>query len=534
MDKYKGGSYENYDLEIKTPQELEEAKKASGVTTHKESMRKAKDYAREVGDKKLQQEAEKLFLEANQQDFFQQSISAQDAIVNDAMKEAIIPKKPSEAVEFCVKKRYEIQTDKDLNEKEKIDIIEYYDKKRINTIVENEDLYKKYYKENHSTEMENKMIEGMNSALLELFSKGDHMIFGSGVELRVPKDNPLMGLSFNAEITNVKYYESDNNLNNSKVPTTGSSNNKEDKTKVRFDINITETNKPHIKHTCSIYVDKSLGVIRAAVIPEGLQTQDPKIYVKKLFNPATIELESLLSVANLSSPNNYDSQPYFDRRVGINPESPEDEPTMLRDDEIDTLMGYRRRAIIDINQTQQMLDELLNNLSTEERRKLEDVGGGDIMMRVYSVSRGKYTRQGACPAQQVNGIFQLVFNALQQGEKALLIFENRYIPREVANLPPGSSQRPNTRRLRGKLVLAVGNKVAPEIRKEILKIFRKRRQGSQLTDDEQNKLQIFMDQYGLQDDDTKIDVDIVSGIHYKDGRFIPGSGPKNMGHTYTR
>jgi len=52
-------AYQEEDLGISTPKELEEAKEAAGVTTHAEAMTRAKEYAEWAGDVKLNIAAEK-------------------------------------------------------------------------------------------------------------------------------------------------------------------------------------------------------------------------------------------------------------------------------------------------------------------------------------------------------------------------------------------------------------------------------------------------------------------------------------------
>jgi hypothetical protein len=48
------------DLEIKTPEELEKAKKMAGVVTEKEVLERAEEFGREIHDYKLAQEAKEL------------------------------------------------------------------------------------------------------------------------------------------------------------------------------------------------------------------------------------------------------------------------------------------------------------------------------------------------------------------------------------------------------------------------------------------------------------------------------------------
>lgn len=408
-----------------------------------------------------------------------------------------VPKNAQKAIDYYAQKRRDVVKNNELANDDKFELIANYDRNRVAKIVEDEESYKKYFTQNHNL-MESKFVKGANGSLMKALVK-EHMNFGPNVSFIAPKNNPLSGLSFRSDVSGIEYYN-------------------DEKTKMRVDLDIVELNKPHIKHRSSIYINKELNEIRTAVIPEGLQTQNPSVYVRKLFNVPRIELEAILSMVNLSKSIEYDPRVYQGGRISPQGLPREIKPTKI-EEEIPSTLPYRRRKIEEIDQVQSSLDELLSSWSDDERKILQDEGGGDIIMRVYS-QNGGYCFIGSAPSTNLALIERMTSRAVTIG-KALITFEHAWRPPELDEAPPGSPHRPHTRRLRGGVVLVVGNSVPQKERKEIVDIWRKRKRG--LSDNEQNRLWSFLEKYGMSHD-IQVDLIIANGIHYKDGKFISGAG----------
>lgn len=432
--------------------------------------------------------------------------------VKESWKEGFYaPTEPEKAIEYYTEKRKKILHDHTLKPETKQELIEYYDRRRLFEIVENKGPYEQYYTSQHTGAVESKFIEGANNALRKLLSK-EHYMCAPNTVFIAPKEHPLHGLSFRSKITGVEFYDPN-------------------QTEFRYDIELTETDKPEILHRGSVYINNRLGIIRTAIIPEGLHINNPQTSVKKQFNTSTIELEIITALANLARPIEYESRAYTGQRIAAQgrPLGTEPmEPTQIVEKKESTL-PYRRREIDTIADLPQALDELLDSWTREERKKLEQAGNGDVIIRVYSHQGNQYNVIGSAPAGNMGALSGFTTHALRQGT-ALITFEHTWRPPEVDSLPSGAPHRPHTRRLRGEVVLVVGNAIEPEERTEILSLW-KRRKGK-LTDPEQQKLQDFLNKYGL-NKQLEVDLVLAPGIHYKDGRFVMGSGAGVQEHEYT-
>ncbi|MFH0891657.1 MAG: hypothetical protein V1867_02655 [Candidatus Falkowbacteria bacterium] len=417
-----------------------------------------------------------------------------------------VPKNPEKAIAYYEGKRRKTINDPGLSNEEKYELIAYYDRKRLALTVEDGKSYGKYFDRYHN-DMQGEFIGGANSSLRKMLAK-DHMHFGPDVSFIAPKSNPISGLSFRSDISGVEYYN-------------------DKRSRMRVDMDITESDRPNIKHRASVYIDEEMSEVRTAVIPEGLQIQHPPANVSKLFEIPRVELEAVLSVANLSRPIEYDPRAFSGKRLAPaeNPENAAD-PTRI-EEETPSILPYRRRTIESSGELREAINDLVSGWSEEERRILEKEGGGSIIMRVYA-RKDNYNLMGSAAADNLSLMERLAERALAEGQ-ALITFEHAWRPPEIDEAGPGAPHRPHTRRLRGGIILTVGNTVPQKERKEILQIWRKRKRG--LSETEQERLKSFLNDYGLSDD-VEIDLTIADGIHYKDGKFV-SAGEAGGRHEYS-
>lgn len=424
-------------------------------------------------------------------------------------------KQPKQAIEFYLQKRREVIRDASLLDNQKYELIEYYDRRRAQMLISDASIYTDYFNATYQRPMERSLIKDSSRALKKLIGK-EHFIFSPGTEFVVAADKSSSGIPYRARISDIHYLDKGN-------------------TQVILDIDVIDSRKPSLKHTVAMYLDKALEEARVAVIPEGLHITHPETHVKGLFSSAIIAYDAIDAVANLSQTSTYQPRPFFGNRItgdSVPPTGPM-KPTKINETETPSLIGFRRRTtentVANVNRN---IQELIQNISLQERKALEDAGNGHIMMRLYSAEfGGKYGYLGTAAFNDDAAIKDILEQA-QAAQNVMVTFEHAWRPPEIDQAAPGTPHRPHTRRLRGKVVVAVGKTLPNNERENIVAALRK--EPGERSQEEEKILETFAQRFNLDLTELGLRTEIVSGIHCKDGKFQEGAWPIGLSHIYTK
>jgi len=425
-----------------------------------------------------------------------------------------VPKEAEKAVSYYEIKRREVLRDTSMGDEEKAELVEYYDRMRTIRTVEDEAVYEDYVRRHHPHVMEVNFLESVSKALGRLIAKEQYVLSPNTVFL-APEENPVAGKTFRCTVKGVTFYD-------------------KDRIKSRHDLDLVEFDRPDIIHRGAVYMDRNSGAVRVAVIPEGMHIKKPDAHVKSTVNVPAIEVEMLTALANLSATVAYEPRAYEGGRLSQRGEHRGDPTKLELEKEIPSTLSYRRREIDNLGQLPDAIEELVNAWDAREQQELKRAGGGDIVLRIYGTSGAadakQYTFFGAASTQNIATLSYHASYAFGQHQNALVTFEHAWRPPELDGADPGAPHAPHTRRLRGAVVLAVGNTVPEREREDIMRLWRKRKRG--LEPDEQERLGAFLERYGLSNE-VEAELFVAPGIHYKDGRFVPGAGA-GPEHVYTR
>lgn len=431
------------------------------------------------------------------------------------------------AMEYYEQKIDVVQREKmGMSPEQKDELLEYYSQKKLELVLNDEKLYKQEFNKLYKTETSASFVRGINKELAKMIGNTQLEVLEKS-KLIIPVESSFAGLSY---AMNVNKPSVDN-----------------DNMKYTYNLDITNLgDSPIYKFIGKIIIYKKTGDIKIAIAPNPREAQ--RVAPGEMDNlRAKAGLAALGGMANLFNNINYESHVFQGGQLDGKVDKGERRPTTLEDKK-QSVLPYRRRTISPdgINDLQTGLDttlaalqEYVENVDDEIKNKLKAENGQlelDIIDResnaMHSIGEVRETN-GSWNAQNMPLLTAVVNDSLVIRKHAItLVLTGLYLSRDARGLGPAWTQRPSFRRLEGRIILVVGGSYHPESRKKILKLWKKRSEGS-LTDEEKTELENFLKEHGLNGDLT-LDLEIKEGIHYKNGKFIEGSRVNNPSKEHTQ
>ena len=184
----------------------------------------------------------------------------------------------------------------------------------------------------------------------------------------------------------------------------------------------------------------------------------------------------------------------------------------------ESVIPFRRRIVDSKNQAWDVARELTNSLQPNLRDYIKEEFG-DIFYNVHYVTFSKNDKKGRWSYALSRSIYSagcigtcydnrsqleyLVDRALERREKAVISIYGSNPPRELEELPLAHIKRPHIRRSR-RIVLVLGGGFTGAQANQIKQLFQQKRDGRQLTQEQEKQLKKFFDFYNI-NDPTQVD-----------------------------
>lgn len=423
------------------------------------------------------------------------------------------PEDPEKALRYYLQKRKDALQKPNFSHVQRIDLFRYYSGRLLNVLAENPNLKQVIQGKNVivMNKLGDKFVESFRERLLSvLHSEYYDLLPGMSITTSQGFEKDFYGFAFDMTITSIS-------RGNDEVEYHFEM---KDKSSDREYIGIIHANIPKNQMVVQLLETLSHNSQSSSTIPRGLPGSSE-------------EAKALMGLTYLIRRPEFENRVYEGHRMEPS-ESPATGP-MIADvgkESKEHVIPFRRRVVDSTSQAWDAASELTDSLQPELRNYVKKEFG-DIFYNVHFVTFSKNDENGrwsnafsrsidsaGCVGMcydERSQLENLVDRALELGEKAIISIYGATPPRELEELPPAHVKRPHVRRL-GRVILVLGGAFSGRQAEQIRQLFEQKRDGKQLTPEQEKQLQGFLKFYNITDP-KQLDFQTVGTdhVHFSDG-----------------
>lgn len=425
-----------------------------------------------------------------------------------------VPEDPKKAFQYYLKKRRNALQNQNLNHVQKIELFRYYNGRLLNVLAKNTDLKWVIQRKNiiGMNNLADKFVKAFRERLLSvLHSEHYDLLPGMSITTSQGFEKEFYGFAFDMKITSVSRGNDDEAEYSFELK--DKSNNKEY-------IGMIRANIPENQIAVQLMETLSQNSSYGSSIPRGLPGSSE-------------EAKALMGLTYLVRCPEFENRVYGGKRMETSKSSATG--PMIADvgkESKERVIPFRRRVVDSASQAWEAARGLTNSLQPELRDYVREEFG-DIFYNVHFVKFSKNDKEGrwsdalsrsidsaGCVGvcyDDRSQLENLIDRALERGEKAVISIYGANPPRELEELPPAHVKRPHLRRL-NRVVLVLGGGFTGIQTEQIRQLFKQKRDGKQLTPEQEKQLHEFLNLYDI-NDPTQVDFQNadMNHAHFSDG-----------------